>query len=124
MQSVLLPKEHIANQAIRDAISLAEEVVKELREDIGSSVGMAELPRKSLRLAIRKAMSGDQEAMIRVIKLASEQSEHAVLEPCPVCAEIDYVMRESGNTMPAPANMPINSANMPAAIPSIGGNVA
>ncbi len=89
-----MPKEHIANQAIRDAMTLADEIVSELREDLGARVGMSEVNRRTLRMNIRQAAEGNMDALVRIIKMASEQETHGMMEPCPVCAEIDSVMNE------------------------------
>ena len=89
--------EHKANAAIIDCMKLAQEVVKELREDIGYKVGTDEVSRRMVRLHIRKAIGGDTKSMLNIIKLASEQSDHGVMEPCSVCAEIDNVMQEANN---------------------------
>ena len=94
-------RSHIANEAIRDALQLAEDIAGELVDELGQEIGKEEVSIRYVRGLARRALRGDTEAvrdkaMMDLIALASQQPDHGRVEPCEVCANVDYVLREEG----------------------------
>lgn len=90
------PRSHVANVAIKEALTLAEDIAGELAEELGQEVGKEEVPRRTIRGLIRKAIEGDTKAMLKVISIAMDSGHGVVPEPCSVCAETDNILRGEG----------------------------
>lgn len=86
----------MATRALTRALQLRERLKSKVSRELGMSHGgpmMEEVKRRDIRRLTRDAAMGHTDSMVEIMDLASQQPDHGVNEPCPLCSEIEEVMR-------------------------------
>jgi hypothetical protein len=86
----------ILTEAAQEAAQLIDEVIEELKADpiFGIPMGMEATPSRMLRATIRRALVGDEQAMIAIAQMAVDNGHQQDGDDCPVCREVAEVAKE------------------------------